>query len=71
MTDRNSALEGISGQLGDHIVAVKGTLELVDASVAEDDLHDLLLKAVDRMDAIQRLVDEMFVVFRKHLEKEG
>ncbi len=71
MTDRKSALEEISNQMSDHIVAVKGTLELVDASVAEDDLHDLLLKAIDRMDVIQRLAGEMFAAFRQYLEKNG
>jgi len=55
--------------MGEHITTVKGTLELLDASVSEDDLHSLILKAIERMDKMQRLSDELFAVFTQVLEK--
>jgi DNA-binding FrmR family transcriptional regulator len=59
MAERDNKLDEISNQLNENILAVKGTLELLDTSVTEDELHELLLKAVERMDAIQRLSQEM------------
>jgi len=59
MTDRNRALDEIAGQMSENILAVKGTLELIDASVPEEELRELILKAVERMDAIQRLSNDM------------
>ena len=59
MTERNKKLDEIAEQLDENILAVKGTLELIDTSVTEDDLHQLLLKAIDRMDVVQQLSGEM------------
>lgn len=71
MAEKNSKLDAISNQLNENILAVKGTLELVDASVSDDELHDLLLKAVERMDIIQRLSEDMLVVLKNCLDRIG
>lgn len=71
MVDRNKGLDEISHQLDENILAVKGTLELIDASVADDELRELLLKALERMDAIQRLAADTLVALRNCLEKMG
>ncbi len=68
MTDRNK-LDEISDQLNENILAVKGTLELLDASITEDDLHKLLLKSVERMDMIQKLTSDMVVTLKNCVEK--
>ncbi len=69
MTEKNNKLDEISEQLNENILAVKGTLELVDTSVTEDELHQLLLKAIERMDIIQRLSDDTLAVLKKCLDK--
>ncbi|HYA31856.1 MAG TPA: hypothetical protein VED67_03780 [Thermodesulfovibrionales bacterium] len=71
MTERNTKLDAIAEQLDENILAVKGTLELIDTSVTEDELHQLLLKAIDRMDIMQRLSAEMLVALRKCFDKIG
>ncbi len=68
MTDRNK-LDEISDQLNENILAVKGTLELLDVSITEDDLHKLLLKSVERMDMIQKLASDMVVTLKNCVEK--
>ncbi len=69
MTDRNQKLDEMASHLDENILAVKGTLELIDTSVTEDDLHQLLLKAIDRMDVVQRLSGEMLNALRNCFEK--
>jgi hypothetical protein len=69
MSEINNRLKEISGKMEEHITTVKGTLELLDASVSEDDLHSLILKAIERMDKMQRLSDELFAAFTQVLEK--
>ncbi len=69
MTERNQKLNEMAAQLDENILAVKGTLELIDTSVTEDDLHQLLLKAIDRMDTVQRLSGEMLNALRNCFEK--
>jgi len=71
MTEKNNKLDEISQQLNENILAVKGTLELMDASVTEDDLHDLLLKAMQRMDSIQGLSNDMLNALKRCLDKIG
>jgi len=71
MTERDRKLDEIAHQLDENILAVKGTLELIDTSVTEDDLHQLLLKAIDRMDMIQRLSTEILVALKKCFDKIG
>jgi hypothetical protein len=71
MTERDTRLDEISHQLDENILAVKGTLELMDTSVTEDDLHDLLLKAMQRMDSIQRLSNDMLAALQNCLNKMG
>ncbi len=68
MPDKNK-LDEISVQLNENILAVKGTLELLDASVTEDDLRKLLLKSVERMDLIQRLTNDMLVTLKNCVDK--
>lgn len=69
MSEINEKLKEISDTMSEHIIAVKGTLELLDASVTEDDLRSLVLKAIERMDNMQRLSDELFLVLKQALEK--
>ena len=69
MAERNKKLDEISNQLNENLLAVKGTLELIDASVTEDDLHELLIKAIERMDAIQGLSNNMLVALKNCFDK--
>jgi hypothetical protein len=69
MSEINYRLKEISDKISEHIVTVKGTLELLDASVSEDDLHNLILKAIERMENMQRLSDELFAVLKQVFEK--
>jgi len=71
MVDRNKSLDEVAHQLDENILAVKGTLELIDASVEDDELRELLLKSVERMDAIQRLSADILVALRNCLGKMG
>jgi BMFP domain-containing protein YqiC len=71
MPDSNKKLDKIAEQLDENILAVKGTLELIDTSVAEDDLHQLLLKAINRMDVVQGLSNEMLAALRNCFDKMG
>lgn len=69
MTKINDRLKELSDELSEHIIAVKGTLELAVESVSKGELNDLLLKATGRMDAIQRLSTEMIEVLKQILKK--
>ena len=69
MAEINSKLKEISDRMNEHIITVKGTLELLDASITEDDLHSLILKAIGRMENMQRLSDELFAVLKQVFEK--
>ena len=69
MTEINEKLGAIVENIGEHIVAVKGTLELVDASVDEEELHSLIMKAMKRMDILQALSNEMVSHMAQILEK--
>lgn len=69
MSERNNELARISDQLNENILAVKGTLELVDTSVTEDELHELLIKAIERMDTIQRQLSDMLIVLKNCFDK--
>ena len=69
MAERNDKLDEISIQLNENILAVKGTLELLDTSVTEDDLHELLIKALERMDTIQGLSNDMLVALKNCFDK--
>ncbi len=69
MSQRDNEIGRISDQLNEDILAVKGTLELVDTAVTEDDLHELLLKSIDRMDKIQRLSNDMLAVLKDCFDK--
>ena len=69
MSEINDKLKEISDRMNEHIITVKGTLELLDASVTEDDLRSLVLKAIERMDNLQQLSDELFAVLKQVFEK--
>ncbi|MEW6002237.1 MAG: hypothetical protein AB1638_06270 [Nitrospirota bacterium] len=69
MAEKDNRLREASNELNDHILAVKGTLELVEASVSEEDLRDLLSRAIERMEVIQRLSNEMIVTLNNFIEK--
>jgi hypothetical protein len=69
MGDRDEKLKDLSRALNEHIMAVKGTLELMEASVSEVDLQGLLTKAIERMDAIQGLSQEVVLGLRNLFEK--
>jgi hypothetical protein len=69
MTKGTNRIKEISDELNEHIIAVKGTLELVETSVSDSELQNLLVKAVERVDAIQSLSHEMFAVLRQILDK--
>ncbi len=69
MAEKINKLQAISDSLNEHIAAVKGTLELIDASVEEDDLHNLVMKALKRMDSIQMLSGEILALLKTCLEK--
>ena len=62
-------LDEIADQINEDILAVKGTLEIMDTSVTEEDLHALLLKALERMDEIQRVSNEMLLFLKNCLDK--
>ena len=55
----NDKVKEISDKIEEHIVAVKGTLELADASLPDDELHGFMLKAMERMDDMQKLYNEL------------
>lgn len=69
MSEMNEKLKAISDKMNEHLVAVRGTLEVLDASVSEEDLRSLILKAIERMERMQELSDEIFVVLKQVLEK--
>ncbi|MBI4685155.1 MAG: hypothetical protein HY755_08135 [Nitrospirae bacterium] len=71
MAERNNKLDEISNQLNENILAVKGTLELIDTSVTEDELQELLHKAIERMDVIQGLSNNMLAVLKNCFDKLG
>ncbi|HXX57431.1 MAG TPA: hypothetical protein VEI96_05465 [Thermodesulfovibrionales bacterium] len=71
MSERDKQLAALSDQLDENILAVKGTLELIDASISEDDLHELLLKALGRMDTIEKLSHEMLGALKSCFDKLG
>ncbi len=71
MPEMNDKLNELSRQLDENILAVKGTLELIDTSVEEDDLHGLLLKAIERMDRIQTISRDLLVALKNSLDKLG
>ncbi|MEW6053220.1 MAG: hypothetical protein AB1552_05430 [Nitrospirota bacterium] len=64
MSEGNKKLQTISDELKEHLIAVKGALELLDASQSDTEMSDLILKSMHRMDALQKLTDEMVQALR-------
>ncbi len=71
MAEKTDKLKEISHELNEHIIAVKGTLELIEASVSEEELHSLIVKAIARMDGIQRMSQEVVIALKNCFEKLG
>lgn len=69
MSSINDKVKEISGKIEEHIVAVKGTLELADASLPDDELHDFILKDMERMDDLQKLSNELVSIVNLLNEK--
>jgi len=69
MPIENEKLKKISDELNEHIIAVRGTLELVEASTEEDELQGLLSKAIERIDILQKLSGEILAALTHCLEK--
>jgi len=61
-------LTEIADELNKHIIAVRGALELAEES-APSELQELLSKAIERMDTMQKLFYEMFAVLQQLCEK--
>jgi hypothetical protein len=71
MADTSESLQKITDELNEHIIAVKGALELVDASIEDTELNDLIMKSIGRMDIIQKLTLEMISVLKYYFEKNS
>ncbi len=71
MAKRSEELDQIAEQLDENILAVKGTLELLDTAITEDDLREILMKALSRMDTIQSISNEMLSALRGCVAKMG
>ena len=69
MTKGSNRIKEISDELNENIIAVKGTLELLETSELDGELQDLLVKAIERVDTIQMLSHEMFAVLKQVLDK--
>ena len=71
MSAINDKVKEISDKIEEHIVAVKGTLELADASISESDneLDGFVLKAMERMDDVQKLSNELVAIVNLLIEK--
>ncbi len=69
MVKSNDRLKEISDELNENIMAVRGTLELVESAVSQCELNDLLLKAIERIDVIQKLSNEMLVTLKQIFDK--
>ena len=69
MSSFNDKVKEISDQIEKHIVAVKGTLELADASMPNDELHDIMMKDMERMDDLQKLSNELAAIVNLLIEK--
>jgi hypothetical protein len=71
MAEKDEKIREIYEALNENILAVKSTLELVEASVEEDYLCKLAQKALGRMDAIHKMTDETFALLKACIEKMG
>lgn len=69
MSAINDKLKEISNKIEEHIVAVKGTLELADASMPDNELHDFILRDMGRMDDVQKLSNELAAIVNLLIEK--
>jgi hypothetical protein len=69
MVKSNDRLKEIADELNENIMAVRGTLELVESAVSQGELNDLLLKGIERIDVIHKLSNEMLVTLKQIFDK--
>lgn len=69
MQERDNKLKKISDELNENIIAIKGTLELLEASISEEELKSLILKAIDRIETIQKLSNDMVIALKGCFDK--
>ncbi len=65
MVDADKKINMMAEQINENLLAVKGTLELMDTSITDDEMHGLLLKAIERTDIVQGLAADMFLFLKK------
>jgi len=70
MATSDEKLMAISNELNEHIIAVKGVLELTEESASEE-LQGLISKAIKRMDAIERLSNEVVIALKHLIDRIG
>lgn len=68
MATGDEKLMAISNELNEHIIAVKGVLELTEESASEE-LQGLISKAIKRMDAIERLSNEVVIALKHFIDR--
>lgn len=69
MQERNDKLKKISDELNENIIAIKGTLELIEASTLEEELKNLIIKAIDRIEIMQKLSNDMVMALKGCFDK--
>lgn len=69
MQERDDKLKKISDELNENIIAIKGTLELIEASILEEELKSLIMKAIDRIETIQKLSNDMVIALKGCFDK--
>ena len=69
MAERDDKLKEVSNELNEHMMAIKGTLELLEASTSEEELRNLILKAIERMDTIQKLSNDIVIALKSCFDK--
>jgi hypothetical protein len=69
MAERDDKLKEVSNELNEHMMAIKGTLELLEASTSEEELRSLILRAIERMDTIQRLSNDIVIALKSCFDK--
>jgi len=68
MATGDEKLMAISNELNEHIIAVRGALELAEESASEE-LQGLISKAIKRMDAIERLSNEVVIALKHFIDR--
>lgn len=69
MQERDDKLKRISDELNENIIAIRSTLELIEAFISEEDLKSLILKAIERMEAVQKLSNDTVIALKGCFDK--